>query len=423
MVISRSDPVAAIGSLRRRYAALLMLRWLPIGLISPVLVLVILDRGITVGQLGPVLGAYSLVTLLAELPTGGLADAYGRRRTLVTSSVLMAGFLVVLLIADGLVPITLGAMLGGASRALDSGPLEAWFVDAARAVDDTLASDAVDSDGVNSGVVDIERELARGSAVDGVTLAVGALAGGFLGSASGGDLGVVVTAALVAQVAHAFFAFVLMTNSVNHGAESPSPNQILRSAVAVIVPSVVLRLLLVAGMAVGVALISIENLFQVRFNDLLDGRDSTTAVLGVLLAASFAASAFGAAVGPVIREQLGWQVGRFLFVIVLLQGACFVVMALADSVVPTAAAMVGLYALLGMAHPVARALLHQQVEARERTTMISAQSLSMQLGAFLGAVSLVPLASIWSVPTVWLVAGAVMLSAAVLYLGIDGDRS
>ena len=402
-----------ITSLRRRYATLLVLRWLPVGLTSPVLVLVILERGVSVAQLGPVLGAYSLVTLLAELPTGGLADAYGRRRTLVTSSLLMAGFLVVLLVADGVVPIALGAMLGGASRALDSGPLEAWFVDAAHEL----------VDGAPGVGVDLERELARGSAVDGVTLGVGALAGGFLGSASGGELGLVVAAALVAQLAHAVFAFVLMTDSVGPRLDSPTPNQVLRSAIRVIVPNIELRLLLIAGMAVGVALISIENLFQVRFDDLLDGRDSTTAVLGVLLAASFGASAFGAAVGPRLRGQLGWKAGRFLFVVVLSQGGCFLLMSVATTVGPTAAGMVGLYALLGMAHPVARTVLHKQVGPSERTTMISAQSLSVQLGAFLGAVSLVPLASVWSVPTVWLAAGGFMVSAAGLYLGVDRDRS
>jgi len=71
---------------RRRFLLLRGLRWLPTGLLIPVLVLLLLERGLTLGQIGLVAAAQGLVVMLLELPTGALADALGRRRVLLGRS-------------------------------------------------------------------------------------------------------------------------------------------------------------------------------------------------------------------------------------------------------------------------------------------------------------------------------------------------
>ena len=73
-----------------RYAMLGGLRWLPVGLTAPVLVLLMTARGLDLAVVGQLLALYSLVVVLLELPTGGLADTIGRRPVLVASSVLAA---------------------------------------------------------------------------------------------------------------------------------------------------------------------------------------------------------------------------------------------------------------------------------------------------------------------------------------------
>ena len=60
------------------------LRWLPVGLLIPVMILLGLDRGLTLSQLGLVAAAQGFVVFGLELPTGGLADAIGRRRVLLS---------------------------------------------------------------------------------------------------------------------------------------------------------------------------------------------------------------------------------------------------------------------------------------------------------------------------------------------------
>jgi DHA1 family quinolone resistance protein-like MFS transporter len=51
-----------------------------IGIIFPVLSLAIIEKGLDYFQLGILMAVYSGVTVLLELPTGGLADSIGRKR-------------------------------------------------------------------------------------------------------------------------------------------------------------------------------------------------------------------------------------------------------------------------------------------------------------------------------------------------------
>ncbi|MEI2642629.1 MAG: MFS transporter [Candidatus Nanopelagicales bacterium] len=74
----------------RRLVVLSALRWVPAGLVIPVLVLMLGARGLSLAQTGQMMALYSVVTLSLELPTGGLADAWGRRPVIVASAVLQA---------------------------------------------------------------------------------------------------------------------------------------------------------------------------------------------------------------------------------------------------------------------------------------------------------------------------------------------
>lgn len=396
-----------LSSLQLRYNALLVLRWLPVGLVAPLLILIFLSREVSLAQVGPVIAAYSLVTLLAEIPTGGMADAYGRRRVLVASSLLNVGFFAMLLWLDGVAVMALAGAIGGASRALDSGPLEAWFVDTSRAIDPSA---------------DIERRLARGNAVDGVTLAVGSIIGGLLGSAGGGDLDIVLAAALVAQVAHAGAALWLMTDDRLPGTrqatdERPTPMAVIRETRRLVEGTATLRWILVAGIGVGVALTAVETLFQPRFDELIDG-DAAPALLGMILAASFVGSAMGSEAGPQLRRKLGWSARRFLVAAVVTQTLCFVLMAATRSAALTAAAIIVLYTLLGLIHPVIKNVLHEHAIQSARTTVLSAQSLTLQLGGLMGSLTLPALAAAASIPLAWSLAAAAIACAGIAYAGV-----
>ena len=154
-----------VRSARSRYLLLTGLRWLPVGFMIPIFALVLVSRGLTLTEIGLVFAAQGLVVLALELPTGGLSDALGRRPVLLVASVIAIVSMTIFAVADSVVVFLAAMVLQGVYRALDSGPLEAWFVDA------TLTADPR---------AEIEEGLSRGTAALSIAIAVGALASGGL---------------------------------------------------------------------------------------------------------------------------------------------------------------------------------------------------------------------------------------------------
>ncbi|NNH24459.1 MFS transporter, partial [Pseudokineococcus marinus] len=162
---------------RRRYVALTALRWFPTGLLVPVLVLLAVDRGLSLTEVGLVAAAQGVVVLLLELPTGGLADALGRRPLLVVAGIVGTAALAVLLVAGSPAVYAAAFALMGVWRALDSGPLQSWYVDAALAAD----TDPRGAGGGPGGAQErVEAGVARGAVALNAAVGAGALASGGL---------------------------------------------------------------------------------------------------------------------------------------------------------------------------------------------------------------------------------------------------
>jgi DHA1 family tetracycline resistance protein-like MFS transporter len=112
------------AQVRSRYVFLIAMRWLPVGLLIPIVVLLPLERGFDIAQIGSMVAVQGIVVLLLELPTGGLADAIGRRPVLLIAGAINLASLALLAVADTLALLGLAYLLQGVYRALDSGPLE-----------------------------------------------------------------------------------------------------------------------------------------------------------------------------------------------------------------------------------------------------------------------------------------------------------
>ncbi len=103
--------------------------WFIVGLLVPVITLLQLDKGLSLFQVGITGALYAGTILLLELPTGGLADALGRKGVYLSS--LIATFLSAMTVAvgRGFWQIVPGIVLLGIGRALSTGTIDAWFVD------------------------------------------------------------------------------------------------------------------------------------------------------------------------------------------------------------------------------------------------------------------------------------------------------
>ncbi len=84
---------------------------------------------LSVQTIGVVMAAYSVLIALVEVPSGAISDVWGRRKTKLLASWVMAGSYLVLATADGLVDVVMASALLGVGRALFSGAADSWFVD------------------------------------------------------------------------------------------------------------------------------------------------------------------------------------------------------------------------------------------------------------------------------------------------------
>ncbi len=112
-----------------RFALHQLLHWASVGILFPVLVLTQIDKGLDLLQVGVVMALYSTTVIMLEVPTGGLADQLGRKQIYMISVVVKLISIGLFIFSSTPAMITLVFILYGASRALDSGSIDAWFVD------------------------------------------------------------------------------------------------------------------------------------------------------------------------------------------------------------------------------------------------------------------------------------------------------
>lgn len=101
------------------------------GLLMPVMTLLILDRGISLSALAWVLGAYSVMAVIMEFPSGVFCDLYGRKKTFLLSEILMLISYFLFLMCRGAAGIVFALAVQGCGRAFSSGSLDALMIDQA----------------------------------------------------------------------------------------------------------------------------------------------------------------------------------------------------------------------------------------------------------------------------------------------------
>lgn len=393
---------------RFRYLFLLALRWFPAGLWTPLIVLLPLDRGLSLTQAGLAASLQGFVVLALELPTGGLSDSWGRRPMLVMSSVVAVGSMTILVFADTFAMFALVYVLQGVYRALDSGPLDSWYVDA------TLAADPD---------ARIERGLSAGSAAIGLSIAAGALTTGALikwGHLPGvPTLVQPIVVGVIVQLAGLVALALLVT-------EPPRPRggrlfaslrdvpRVIADGVRIVRGSRILLALLLVELCWGFGMVTFEKLMSVRLADQLGGPVRAAALASPAGAAAWFFSAAGAAVIPLVTARFG--VGRTAVALRLLHGVTVVGMGLLAGPAGVIAGYLAAYLVHGAGNPVHNTLVHREVTSAHRTTVLSMNSMMMQPAFAIGSILLTALASGVSTGFAIVVGAVVLAAAAPLYL-------
>jgi hypothetical protein len=322
-------------------------------------------------------------------------------------------------VSDSFALFVIAAVVGGASRALSSGPLEAWYVDATHDTE----PDAPIRSGLAGGEVTGALGLAIGSfAVTAMTFIPGIASDGAMLSA----VRLPSLLAGVAAVLNASAIATLMTErrstvrSVQPAlAEVPI---VLRRAFDISRRPGTIRLLLGAGVLMGLAFSAVELFYQPLFREMVDSTASATRLFGVLALSLSLASAAGSAVASRVPEGGRIHPGQVGAVSLLLTAAAVVGLSLSSTVLLGATFFIAIYAVSGFARPFSQQILHAGVSASERATMLSGWSLSFQAGLLITGLGLAQVAERSGIPhALWIAAGA-LIASSLLYVAIDRIR-
>ena len=97
-----TERAVTAAAAQRTLLLLTATRWFPVGLIIGLVTLLMLERGLSISQVAIAIATQGIVMLALELPTGGLADALGRRPVLIAAGVIAIVAAVVFVLAPSL---------------------------------------------------------------------------------------------------------------------------------------------------------------------------------------------------------------------------------------------------------------------------------------------------------------------------------
>ncbi len=378
----------------RSYLVIAGLYTLSASLIWGVNTLFLLDAGLDIFQVFIANSVFTGSMALFEIPTGVLADTRGRRTSFLLSVVVVLlgtlGYVAVAAVGGGLLLFCLMSVVLGLGYTFYSGATEAWLVDALQAT------------GYEG---ELDRIFARGAMVSGVTMLIGTVGGGLLGTfnLSIPFLGRAGLLAVVFVVAFFTMHDIGFTPRAMKLADMPREmKQVAEASIAFGWHQTSVRLLVIASFIHSILLFWGFYAWQPYFLGLL-GEDLPW-VAGVIAALVSLAIIVGNSLVEWFTRFCGRRTTLLLWAAVI-QTVAALGVGLAGSFWLAVALYLVVMGTWGVWTPVKQAYLHQLVPSEQRATVISFDSLVASGGSVLGQTALGRLSQTHSIAAGYVVGG------------------
>jgi MFS family permease len=355
--------------IRNRYLVLSQFVWLPTSLIVGVNTLFLLDGGLSNVEVFAANAIYTLGLVLFEIPTGMIADTWGRRTSyLLGAGVQLVGNLLYFWMWHTKGPFWgwgVASLLLGFGYTFFSGALEAWLVDA-------LEHAGYDGD--------LDSIFAKNQIVTGVAMLVGTIAGGFIAQIAALGTPYLVRAGL--QLASFVVAFALMKDIGFTPARSPGLVKQVKALAAAgwkygVKNRPVRWVMLAAPFYMGTGIYG----FYAAQPYLLDlfGDQQAIGIAGIAAAGIAATQVAGGFAVPYIRRLFSHRT-HVLIACAALTTATLVLMGLVQ-IFAVVVALLVLWSIAFAANtPIRQAYINELIPSRERATVLSFDSMVNSTG-------------------------------------------
>jgi MFS family permease len=380
-------------------------RYFNAGLFIPVAVLLPLSRGITLSQVGLIVGVYAALSFVLDIPSGAIADRYGRKKVLIAADLCTIANLLVFTFATAFVQFLPFAVLAAFARALNSGALEAWYVDSLQHANKLDGSSAT-------------ARFDRMATIIFVMMATGSVSSGLAIHVGDGHFGnVVPTMGLVpllgvVVVAARLLVLVLAMREPPTTSDETSVLRLLASGLRRVRKDRAISLLCMCAFAAGALIATLEQLVPAHYESLIPGSTSDAAAsFAIVLTCGYLMSAGGAWLAPKLQ---GWVGGTTAHALVMV-GLAMSLLLTGLVVTPWVLIITVLIAMifLGGRGVLFQTLLHDSIEGDGRATVIAASEVVQTAGFLLASVTFTWLVDRLGAPTGFTVACAVGVLGAV----------
>ena len=147
----------------RQFILLEMVFFLHTGIIGAVYTLYLLSLGLSLFEANAISAIFNIAAIVFEVPSGAMCDSIGKRKTSLFAGVTLFLAMLCFLSSVNILVAVMGQVFWGLSYALESGTIEAWFV----------------NDGALKGN-ELDRVFAASSKIQSVIMIVGSFIGSWL---------------------------------------------------------------------------------------------------------------------------------------------------------------------------------------------------------------------------------------------------
>ena len=352
--------------MRKALQIILFLKAFLLGTIAPIFILLLTSHGATVQTVSLFVGLASLLTLLAEFPSGVFADLFGRKRSFLLSIVLQLGAYALLLSFRSAAALAGAMILYGLSRAFVSGSIEALVIDEAE------------------GKAELVKVTSRLNVLDSAGLAIGSLLSGVL-SALGADytpnilfniggylLILVLTQLTVRESAH-----------IEHGkAHAPRLKDHLQKSFSFVLQSRTARMLFVLTALTALAMVTVETFWQPAFKAF----SSNTMVFGVVGFIGFGGVVAGSKLSEFLLTRLPQRGAQVFLISKALMSVCLALLMVMTMQIPFILVYMMWYIFLGGNGVAEQTLLNREAPKQQRASILSLMSFVFRIGSLVASV-------------------------------------
>jgi len=363
----------------------------------------ILEKGVEVWQIGLLFGTVVIATAAFELPFGALADIHGRIKIYRLSRIVSLFALTLVIFVFNFWLLVCVMVLLGLAEALNSGTIDAWYVEQIK--------NNGDEEKLQSFISVFQASMATG-------LAVGAVIGGYIPNILPAIEGFPPTTwNLIIAAALGAFHLMITPYLFSEGetrrdrVDKQEITKQIGAAVRFSITHPIIRDLLLVGATLGLAMVIIEAYWQPRLIEIAGA--PTYTVLGWATAGYFAMAIIGPMLISLIAKKTNASPATQLKVLPFVLALTMYLVASQTAIGPYLAAYMGLMLFISMFSPPAATMLNNETSDDIRSTMQSIFSLVLRGGGAISAFGFSALIKSWDITTVWQLIAIIVLVVAL----------